>query len=832
MDRDAAIKNSIQSGSTINTSGGAFHQGDETNINNFSQGNLSVHATDMKIYIQGAEGISTDLSKNFQDLKNNITQQYEERIKLLSEQIKDKQDKIELLAEKQSGDRSKYENEIEKLKIEYSKQISEYNQKESQFNNFLELIRKVDTSNTSENFKEALNLFIEGKETEAIDLLDDDKAEEELKRTEELENKAKEIEKKLEEAKAEALESKKKIAYEKFLKANFYALKGDFKTAELYHKKAVTIFSDNLTNYFYAAFLISQNRLKDSLFYFDRSIELAETESDKAKSLAMLGYTLLDMNELTKAEEKIDEARKIVTLLHNEEAKPTLTDVNIYIALGRISFEKHQVNEAIDYSQQALNIFDELDEEDATLKESWKAIACGNLGLYASLNKQIKDAIHFTNIYLDISNKLLGKDPRSPAIMTGVITSYNNLGRYYLEENNTELAEENFRKGIEQSEKFDDYPSIISKYTALLYTNLGRLYADTYIKIPEAKSFFIKAIDYRNRSFDNDFEVIKINSAIAILYMARIALYDNEPQQAKIYFDECLQIINNKPADTSLAFTVFEQNTYFYYGYYFSEQKQIAEAKEYWQKSISVYEKLYLDESEWTALILVESLINVAKNYIQLAKDAAGAFELYKKAFEIDNKHKINFPAGAVSTVTDGYGWLFKFYTDENTDEALINAETVLNRIEEILNLYLEMKKNYLQALYGSKDTLALFYFKKQDFEASEKWLDDEYEILELLIAEDAAKYKPELARLMFLASQNYFNLGDLYVATDKTKAQDNYDFGVNCLNAAKQIANEYAESAITQSMKAVIDSEIERINNLINAADASSGAQQPVQSN
>lgn len=830
LPNDASLKNFIQQGVRIDTAGGQFHQGDETNIQDFSQGTLSVQAGTISINIQNSAGINTDITKNFQDLRNQITLQYEERIKLLTEQINDKKERIDLLTEKESGQRQKYEGEIAKLKAEYDEHINDYKYKESQFNNFLELITHVDTNNTSENFKQALDLFVAGNEEEALSLLDDDKAEEELKKTEELESRAKEIEKKLNEAKEEALESKRKIAYERFLKANFFALKGEFKNAESCYKKGVAILSDNLTNHYYASFLISQNRLEESLYYFEKAIELAQTESAKAKSLALLALTLLDMNEVKKADEKTGQAEEIISRLHAENDEPlSITDTNIYIARGRIAFERFEIADAIKYTNTALEMFDKLDEE-PDVKDSWRAICLANLGLFYSVNIQYDEAIRFTKMFLEISEDLFAKNPKSPALMAGIITSYNNLGRYDLALKNFQLAEENLKKGIELAESFDGYPLIISKITAMLYCNLGRLYADIYSRIPEARSFFEKAVEYRNKTLRNDYETVKFNTSFALLYLARIHFYEKDFPKCEEYFKECLRIVDNQPGDLLGAYAIFEGNVYYYYGNFLFEKKLTEEACLYWQKSIDVYEKLFVADNPLIVLLLTESIINVGKNYSDLIKDNDRAFALYERAFDFDIAHKIIYPESDVSGVIEAYGKLFGFYS-ENTDPATLSetsgkAEKVLRRIEEILAGFPGLRENYLMGLALSKRVIGVSYFQRKDHLSAEKWFEEEYEIFEKLVAEDPDKYKPESLQLYFNACQNYLLLGDTYLGNDKDKANEKYEAGIGCLNIANQLSIDYPDHPTSKYLKPIIDVEIAQLNALIAANTAAEATQ------
>ncbi|MEO8764798.1 MAG: tetratricopeptide repeat protein [Ginsengibacter sp.] len=817
---EAALKNIIQEGVKIETGGGQFRQGDETNIKDFTNGTLAIQAGMMTVNIKNGSGIAIDISKNYQEIKNDITRDYEEKITLLSELIKDKQDKIVLLAEKESGQRLKYETEIAKLKAEYDQHINEYKYKESQFNNFLELITHVDTNNTSENFKDALDLFVAGKEDEALNLLDDEKAEEELRKTEELESKSQEIEKKLKEAKEEALESKRKIAYERFLKANFFALKGDFKNAEVCYKKGVDILSDNLTNHYYASFLISQNRLEDSLYYFEKAIALAETESARAKSLAMLGLTLLDMNELKKGEENITKANEIITRLHTEKEEPlTLTDANIYIALGRISFERFQIDQAIEYTTTALDILDKLpDEED--IKDAWKAICLANLGLFNSLNLQYEEAIRYTTIFLELSEKLFAKNPKSPAVMVGVITSYNNLGRYHQALKNFELAEENFKKGISVSEPFEGFPLVVSKIIALLYCNLGRLYADSHNDIPAAKNFFEKSLEYRNKTLRNEYETIKFDTSFSMLYLARIYLMEKDLTKAEGYFKECLRIADNKPDDLLGVYVIFQNNAYYYYGNFLFEKNQAEDACIYWQKSMAANEKLLVTGNALANVAMAESIISVGKNYAALIKDNDKAIDLYKKVFALDIDKKIVYPESDVNVVIEAYGNLFLSYS-ESTDidslgERCDAAQKVLKRVEEILDLFPEIKKSYLWGLAISKRSLGVMYFQKKDHLSAEKLFNEEYEIFEVLLQENAGKYAPETLQLYYNAYLNYLHLGDAYFKTDKVLAQEKYDLAINCLNNANQLAIEYPEHPVSKSLKPLIDVEITRLNALL----------------
>ncbi|MEO8415648.1 MAG: tetratricopeptide repeat protein [Ginsengibacter sp.] len=682
---------------------GSVTQGDQFSFQRFD-GTLHIDTLQFN-NAEGTENIKVSLAA----ISTKLADKYEQQILLLQSQIADKELLIGSLTENKNQAKQLYQVEIDTLKDELSQKVTQAQEGKSQFNNFLSLLQNVDLNNASENYKSALDLFIAGKFEDAIDLLDDVKAEEDLKKVRELEEESNQVEKKLKEAKEEAAESKRKIAYEKSLKANFFGIKLDYEKAEYYHKEAIKILSDQLTNNLYGVFLLSQGRLKESIIYFEKAIELSESGISKAKNIALFALTLIDMNRLKDAEENINKAKEIVTTLHKDNNEPdTDTDVFIYVGLSVISSQKADISKAIAYAETALKLAENL-PDDFENKETIKSICLGNLGVFYAANNQMEDAIDRTKMYLEISEDKFSRESKSPQNVAAIATSYNNLGKYYLLQKNLPGAEDNYKKGLSICMDFvEKYPSILSKLVALLSTNLGQLYVDSYAdRLPDAISFFDKAIEYRDKSTGDDNESMKFNSSVAILYLARIYFFKNDLIQARKYFSACIYLINNLPEDSNLSYLVFKRNVFYYYGNFLFTNDQPEPAATYWQKSIEVFEKLFDEQPEAIAIVLVESVLNVGNSYTDLVKDPAKAIELYKRAFAIDCSYRKVFPEPDVTIVIKAYAQLFEFYDNASEYEEL---EKVVNRIEEILDAYPDLKQNYLTALAISKRTIGHNY--------------------------------------------------------------------------------------------------------------------------
>jgi len=120
----------------------------------------------------------------------------------------------------------------------------------------------------------------------------------------------------------------------------------------------------------------------------------------------------------------------------------------------------------------------------------------------------------------------------------GLMKLYNNIGRYFYENNEYEAAEKQLRKSLALSEKYgDDYSSIYSKY------NLGQLFLSKkqYLK---AEDCFERVIEY---SIDNPNYLVKSNILQTAFYYSGSALFGQRKiEAAKKQYEKAISFCDPK----------------------------------------------------------------------------------------------------------------------------------------------------------------------------------------------------------------------------------------------------------------------------------------------
>ncbi|MDR1199857.1 MAG: tetratricopeptide repeat protein, partial [Prevotellaceae bacterium] len=194
-----------------------------------------------------------------------------------------------------------------------------------------EIIKSYETvdMDSSPMYKEALELFINGKLDEALAVLDD--------------------------ATLEANE--KKGADARILKAQMLELKYDFKNAEANYLKAVSIFPSFENNLRIASFYYELNEFKKSEAYLRICVALAKTTKDKACILNNLGVLQRNINELQQAEASYREALQTYRELAANNPQAYLPYVATTLNnLGTLQSYLKDYRKAEAYYQEALKI--------------------------------------------------------------------------------------------------------------------------------------------------------------------------------------------------------------------------------------------------------------------------------------------------------------------------------------------------------------------------------------------------------------------------------------------------------------------------------------------
>jgi tetratricopeptide (TPR) repeat protein len=294
-----------------------------------------------------------------------------------------------------------------KIRLEWSKEKADLEQKvadtEAKIQDIIKSYETVDI-NSSPLYKEAFELFINGKLDEALAVLD--------------------------EAKLEANE--KKDADIRILKAQMLELKYDFKNAEANYLKSVSIFFSFKNNLQIANFYYKLNEFKKAEPYYTHCITLAKTADKKAGILHNLGVLQSTINEYPKAEASYREALQIRRELAAANPQAYLPDVAMTLNnLGNLQKNINKYPKAEASYREALQIWRELAATNPQAYLPYVATTLNNLGVLQRNINEYPKAEAFYREALQIRCELAAANPQ--AYLPDVATTLNNLG--YLQSN-------------------------------------------------------------------------------------------------------------------------------------------------------------------------------------------------------------------------------------------------------------------------------------------------------------------------------------------------------------------------------------------------------------
>jgi len=224
----------------------------------------------------------------------------------------------------------------------------------------------------------------------------------------------------------------------------------------------------------------------------EKLVNIDDKQCGNIKTLVYieLGHIALEQHQLETAEQYYQKALKIEIELNN---KDSLAD--IYSQLGMLAQEQHQWEAAEQYYQKALGIKIELNDKYSP------ANTYGQLGILAQEQHQWSTAEQYYQKALEIYIEF--NDKYSPAKI------YNNLGIMAQEQRQWPAAEQYYQKALEIFIEFND------KYSqASVYQNLG-IVAQEQRQWPAAEQYYQKALEIKI-GFNDKYSFIVSDEGVVI----------------------------------------------------------------------------------------------------------------------------------------------------------------------------------------------------------------------------------------------------------------------------------------------------------------------------
>jgi len=281
--------------------------------------------------------ISGDLSINqidIDELTRKITKPKDDEIVLLREQISVYKENKDLNDEK-----------LLNLRRELSEKLNEKIDVEEQVKKLAKELSGKDISASGTLYREAVELFLQGKLDDALDVLDDSKLE------------------------AEA----KKNSNARILKANFLTLRHKFDEAEKNYLRAIEMYPDCNSFYKAADFYYYLKKYPKAKEKIEKAYSYSENQEERASCIGLLGLINFSMLEFKEAEKNYQEALVIRRRLAMENPQSFSWDLAIILNnLAVLQRRKNEFKESEKNLKEALEIQRKLAE--TTLSLSYRML--------------------------------------------------------------------------------------------------------------------------------------------------------------------------------------------------------------------------------------------------------------------------------------------------------------------------------------------------------------------------------------------------------------------------------------------------------------------------
>jgi tetratricopeptide (TPR) repeat protein len=264
-----------------------------------------------------------------------------------------------------------------------------------------EELAKDEPGRTSELYRQAKRLFLEGKVAEAITLLDDEK---------------------LRQSTAQAKKDLDDAVQGWLFKGQLLTVQLRFEEAEKAYLQAIDAAPDSFkANLAYARFNYELGRLEEARAGYDLCLEVAKKNLNKAELKAERAATLNDLGILDRSRTRVDEARQeleealqIRRELAQESPEVYLADVALTLNnLAVLNSNQGRVDQARQELEEVLQIRRELAQESPEVYLPDVALTLNNLAVLNSNQGRVENARQELEETLQIRRWLAQKNPKA-----------------------------------------------------------------------------------------------------------------------------------------------------------------------------------------------------------------------------------------------------------------------------------------------------------------------------------------------------------------------------------------------------------------------------------
>ena len=374
-------------------------------------------------------------------------------------------------------------------------------------------------------YREALRLFVEGKADAALQLLSDDRLQQEADK---------------------AKEQLHQAVQGWLLKGQLLASKFDYEGASRAYEKAVVSAPGSMEAWFaYAHFHQQQNHFAQGRRGYEQALTLARLASDNANvalMLANLGVMNHAENRHADARKQFEEALDIRRALAKHKPDIYLP----YIAttlnnLGILSSDENRHAEARKQFEEALNLYRALAKHNSDVYLPYVAMTLNNLGILSSAENRHADARKQFEEALDIRRTLAKRNPE--VYLPDVAQTLNNLGLLSRAENHHADSRKEFEETLDIYRAAAKHtPGVYLPDVATTLNNLGLL-SRAESRNTDARKEFEEALNIYRALAKHTPDVYLPDVAMTLNNLGLLSRAKNRHADARKQYAEALDIL-------------------------------------------------------------------------------------------------------------------------------------------------------------------------------------------------------------------------------------------------------------------------------------------------
>jgi tetratricopeptide (TPR) repeat protein len=472
-------------------------------------------------------------------------------------------------------------------------------------------------------------------------------------------------------------------------------------------------------------------------------------------------------NQISNTQLTIDSLENILKTTNNKEKPSILNELAknyIEIYLGIVFYNKSNYDKSLEYSMEALQILEEINEKEEIEK------IYNKIGLAYKKQGNYEKAVEYYNRSLELSQEIDN--------IQGIAIAQNNIGTIYKNCGDYEKAIEYYNISLEISQKIDDKKGI-----ARTQNNIGLVYYKW--------GKYEKAIEFFNISFEIYQEFgDKQGIASALNNMGIVYGELNNYEKAIEYYNRSLVLKQEIGDKQRIA------NTLHNIGNIYSSRANYKKAIEYYYNSLKISQEI--GDKQGCAL----SQSNIGSSYLDMGN--------YKKAIEFYNKSL------QIAQSLDLKGLIYNNFQGLS---GVYSATKEYNKSLEYYKLYITIKDSVFNEKSRQQITNLEFRHETEKNENKIKLLEKNQKIQELKFDKEK-KIRNTFTIAFILVSVFIFILSYLYVQKQKAYkiivkhnielAKKDIEFEKNRLNAVNQkevvISNpdeiKYSDSILNETRK------------------------------